>query len=57
MMKKTPQQRKEKQQQPSFIKPSQTVRLSKSFDKSSLRCEVHDIETKKQIVYVYLCYQ
>ena len=44
---KTRQQGKEKQEQPSFIKPSQTVRLSKSFDKSSLRCEVHDIETKE----------
>ena len=27
-----------------FAKPSQTVRLSKSFDKTSLRCEVRDIE-------------
>ena len=29
---------------PTFAKPSQTVRLSKSFDKTSLRCEVRDIE-------------
>ncbi len=28
-----------------FSKPTQTVRLSKSFDKNSIRCEVHDNET------------